>query len=100
MIRVALEETELTVAQLAQLAQREPVILTRQGRPLVVIKNLSGRDWESIALANNPQFIRLIEEARRSYREKGGISIHDMRKELGISFSPRPAEKGKNAKKA
>jgi hypothetical protein len=53
-----------------------------------------------VALANNPQFIRLIEEARRSYREEGGVSLNDVRKELGITLSPRPATKRKKAKKA
>jgi hypothetical protein len=85
MTRVELEKTTLTVAQLAKLARKEPVILTRNGKPLAAVKNLSGSDWESIALANNPRFLALIEESRRSYREQGGRTIEEVRRELGLT---------------
>src|SRR5208337_3218224 len=48
---VALEKTTMTVAELAELAKEGPVVLTRAGRPVVAVKDLSGSDWESISLA-------------------------------------------------
>lgn len=81
---VPLEKTALTIADLARLSKQGPVILTRKGKPLAAVKNLQGSDWEAVSLANNPRFLALIEESRRSYREEGGISIDDLCKELGL----------------
>lgn len=85
MNRIELEKTVLTLPDLAELAQNGTVILTRKGKPLVAVKPLNGNDWESLSLAGNPQFLALIEESRRSYREQGGISLDDVRKELGLT---------------
>jgi hypothetical protein len=85
MNKVEVEGTLLTVPELAELAKRGPVILMRHGKPLAAVKDLSGSDWESIALANNPRFLALIEESRRSYREHGGISLDALCQELGLT---------------
>ena len=42
------EQTQLTLPELAEMALNGPVILTRKGKPLVAVKDLSGSDWESI----------------------------------------------------
>ncbi len=86
---ISLENTILTPKELAKMAKKEPVILTRHGRPLVAVKDLSGSDWESVSLANDPRFKALIEASRRSYREKGGIPLDQVRKELRLK--PRKA---------
>jgi hypothetical protein len=92
---VALEESDVTVPDLAEMAKDGPVILTRNGKPLAAVKDLSGSDWESVALANNPRFLALIEESRRSHREEGGISLDDLRAELGLKPKPRPRRRKK-----
>jgi hypothetical protein len=93
---VALEKSALSVSDIAMMAKNGPVILTRKGKPLAAVKDLSGKDWESVSLANNPRFRAIIEEARRSYRQHGGIGIDEVRKELGLA----PAKKGrKNSRK-
>ncbi len=78
------EETTLTVPELAELVKEGPLILTRNGQPWLTVKDVSESDWESISLASNPRFRDLIEESRRSYREKGGIRLEDLRRELGL----------------
>ncbi len=82
---VPVEDTTLTAEALATMAQKELVVLTRKGNPLVAIKKLSGSDWESVSLANNPEFIALIEASRRSYREQGGTSLNEIRQEFGLA---------------
>ncbi len=81
---IAVEDTTLTAEELARMAEKDLVVLTRKGNPLVALKNLSGSDWESVSLANNPKFIALVEASRRSYREHGGISLDRIRRELGL----------------
>src|SRR5438876_8004984 len=89
MNKVELEETNLTVPDLAELAKSGTVILMRKGRPLAAVKQLSGTDWESISLANNPRFLALIEESRRSYRQQGGISLDEIRRQFGLTAKRR-----------
>jgi hypothetical protein len=97
--KVELEKTTLTVPDLAELAKKGPVILTRNGKPLAAVKDLSGSDWESISLANNPRFLALIEESRRSYREHGGIGIEEIRRELELPTKRRrPSRAKRNGK--
>ena len=90
---VAVEDKTLTVEDLARLAEKEPIILTRKGQPLVAVKDLSGSDWESVSLANNPKFIAIIEDSRRSYREQGGISMDEIRTEFGLKHKETLAKR-------
>src|SRR5262245_40995161 len=92
---VALEQSDLTVPQLAELARKGPIILTRRGKPLAAVKDLSGSDWEAVSLANNPRFLALIEKSRRSYKEQGGISLKELRAELGLKGPPRQSSRKK-----
>jgi hypothetical protein len=92
---VPLEKTDLTLRDVAALAKSGTVILTRDGKPLAAVKDLSGSDWEAVALADNPQFRALIEESRRSYRVEGGISLEEVRRELGLKAPSRRSTRKK-----
>ncbi len=96
---VAVEEATLTAEDLATMAEKEVVVLTRDGKPLAAVKNLSGSDWESVSLANNPRFIALIEASRRSYREQGGTSLDELRKELGLRPRKKTAARERRQKR-
>jgi hypothetical protein len=96
---IAVEETTLTAKELAAMARKEIVVLTRKGNPLVAVKDLSGADWESILLANNPKFIALIEASRRSYRTRGGISLDEIRRQLKLKPRARPAARKRAGRK-
>jgi len=91
---VPLEKTDLTLPDIAELAKGGTVILTRKGKPLAAIKDLSGSDWESVSLANSPKFRTLIEESRRAYQDEGGIGMDALRRELGLK-APRHAPRKK-----
>ena len=96
---ISLDDTTLTMSAIADLAKEETVILTRHGKPLVAVKNVSGSDWESLALASNPKFIALIEESRRSYREQGGIGIDQLRSDLRLEGRRRPTPRSESRPK-
>lgn len=40
---------------------------------------------ERESLASNPQFLAIIERSRASYRLHGGLTVAEVRKELGIN---------------
>jgi hypothetical protein len=85
---VPLEGARLTVPELVELAKVEAVILTLGGQPLVSVRDVSGSDWESASLATNPRFKALIEQSRRSYQDRGGIGVEQLRRELGLDGNP------------
>jgi len=86
---ISLEKTNLTLPEAAELAKGGPVILTRAGKPLATIKQLSASEKEALALSTNPRFRALMDKARRSLQEEGGISLEDLRQELGLPSKPR-----------
>ncbi len=65
MKEVTLEEFSRDTSTLLDAAQRDRLIVTREGRPLALvvgIENLDAEDWN---LATSPEFWRMIEERRR-----------------------------------
>jgi hypothetical protein len=85
---VPLEGTTLTVPELVELAKEDAVVLTRDGVPVAAVRDVSGSDWESAALASHPRFRELIERSRRAYKDQGGIGLERLREELGLDPSP------------
>jgi hypothetical protein len=99
MTTVELQATDLTVPELAEMARKGTVILTRNGKPQAAVRDLSGKDWESVSLMNNPHFQSLIEESRRSLCEDGSLTIEQVRQELGLA-KPRGGRLAKKRKPA
>jgi hypothetical protein len=92
---ISLEKNHMTLSELAKLAKRGTVIVTSRGEPLLSVNDLNGSDWECVSLANNPKFIAIIEESRRQYREKGGIPMEKVRKDLGLPARRRARKKAR-----
>src|SRR5436305_1097108 len=94
---IPVEGTNVTLPDVAKLAKEGTVILTKSGKPVAAIRDVSGSDWESISLAANPQFRKLIEDSRRSFRERGGIGLEELRAELGLKKKTPRRRRRKNA---
>ena len=72
------------LAEYAEKVDKEPVILTKHGKPVAALVSLEDVDEETVKLSSNPKFIALIEHSRAGRKSKGGISSAEMRKRLGI----------------
>ncbi len=81
-----LEMTKATLplAEYAENVNQEPVILTKNGKPVAALVSLEDVDIETVKLSNNPKFMALIERSRAQRKSKGGISSGEMRKRLGL----------------
>jgi len=55
-----------------------------EGKPKASVILLSKADLASVKLAENPQFIAMIERSRARHAREGGISSSEMRRRLGI----------------
>ena len=59
--------------------QKEPVIVTKNGRPVAILLGISDQDdLERIMLATSPKFQALLDEAERRIRETGGLSHEEV----------------------
>ena len=59
--------------------EKEPLVLTVDGRPVAVLLAVENVDAETVTLSTHPKFPTLIERSRTRYKEEGGISSEDMR---------------------
>jgi hypothetical protein len=84
MKRVAIEKSDLTLEQLAQIAESEPVVLTRKGVPVLGVVGVKEADVEAWSLGSNPDFLAMIERFRERGRREGGLSLAEVRRQLGI----------------
>ena len=80
-------EKELATASLADYtdeAEREPVVVTRDGKPIAALLPIENADLETVSLSTNPKFLALIERSRARQSAEGGISSEEMRRRLGL----------------
>jgi hypothetical protein len=82
--RIALENCSLSVQELAILAETEPVILTREGNPILGIVGVDEAEVEAWSLGSNPDFLVLMERFRGRGCQGGGVSLAEVHRRLGI----------------
>ena len=59
--------------------QKEPVIVTKNGRPVAIMMGISDKDdLGRIMLAISPKFQAFLDEAERRIQETGGMSHDDV----------------------
>jgi len=75
---VALREAKQQLSGCVVRAQRERVLITKQGRPAALMIGVEGHDLEDVLLMQNPRFWKLI-EARRV---EPTLSLEDVRRAL------------------
>ena len=90
MKRVPLSEVKDDLSRYVQLAAREEIVVTRHGRPAAVLIGFEDEDdWFDYQLEHDPRFIARMEAARRSLAAGEGISMEQVRTQLGLAGKPR-----------
>lgn len=65
-------------------SHESPIIVTRNGRPVAMIIAIEDEDdLDSLLLVHDQRFLRLLEEARQRVRATGGLSLAEMRQQVG-----------------
>jgi antitoxin (DNA-binding transcriptional repressor) of toxin-antitoxin stability system len=70
-----------------------PIALLVNGKPVAVIVPVEDMDLESVSLAYSRNFYDLIEQSRKSIKEEGGVSIDEVRQQLGLTKKPSTKRK-------
>lgn len=72
------------LAEYARDVDKEPIILTRKGKPIAALVTIENADLETVTLSTNPKFLALIERSRTRQKTEGGISSKEMRRRLQL----------------
>jgi len=91
MKRVPLSEVKDDLSRYVQLAAHEDIVVTRHGRPAAVLIGFEDEeDWFDYQLEHDPRFIARMKAARQSLEAGRGISLEQVRTQLGLSRPERP----------
>jgi len=82
---IEISDATKSLADYAGRVKQDPVLVTRKGKPVAVLSSAEGMDAESIALANNPKFVAIIERSRARHKTEGGLTNHEVRRRLGLA---------------
>jgi antitoxin (DNA-binding transcriptional repressor) of toxin-antitoxin stability system len=75
---------------------KEPIIVTKKGKPLAALVALKDSDMETVSLSADPKFMRIIARSRTRYKAEGGFSASEVRRSLGKNRTTRtPRKNGK-----
>ncbi len=80
---VEVAKATLPLSDYTKKVKKEPVIITKKGKPVAALVSIINADIETVSLSNNPKFIALIERSRTRQKSEGGISSEEMHRRLG-----------------
>jgi len=85
MKQVSMDEVKKDLSGYLQIAERESVIITRDGQPVGILIGLEDtEDWWEELMLRDPRFEVEIAQARESLKEGKGISIEEMKAKYGV----------------
>jgi len=76
--------------EFAEASEEETLVFTKKKRPVAALVSLRKVDRESLALSTDPEFLRIIEAARKEVRAGKTTSLEKLERKLRV----REPEKG------
>ena len=65
MTRIELRDATGSLSEYTRKARKGPVVVTRRGRPVALLRVVTDAEWEDFVVSSSPAFRRLIERSRR-----------------------------------
>lgn len=81
---IELSDATSPLASYVAQASETPILITVDGEPKVAMMPVANADEETVGLSTNPRFLAMLEESRKSYRDRGGIPLEEIRRRYGI----------------
>ena len=72
------------LGEYAKEVDKEPLILTKDGKPIAALVLVENADLETVTLSMDPRFLAVIERSRVRQGAGEGISSAEMRRKLGV----------------
>ncbi len=79
---IEMAEATAPLADYAEEASKETVVVIRQGKPVAAVVPIEESDLETLSLATNSDFLSIIERSRARCPAGSGISTEEMRRRL------------------
>jgi prevent-host-death family protein len=70
-------ELKNKTSEILRKAEKEAVIITSKGKPRAIVTAISEEDFEDYLLEQSPELSDILEEARKEYILRGGITLED-----------------------
>jgi len=79
----SVKEVKDKLSQFLKTAEKEDVIITKNGKPSAVLHHLGEDEIEDYLLEHDPKFRAKIEKRWKKYLQAGGQSIEEVLRSLG-----------------
>ena len=79
--------------EVAETAEEETLVFTEKKRPVAALVSLRKVDRESLTLSTNPEFLKIIETARKEIRAGKTTSLEALERKFGVALPERPVER-------
>jgi PHD/YefM family antitoxin component YafN of YafNO toxin-antitoxin module len=79
----SVKEVKDRLSQFLKTAEKEDVVITKNGRPSAVIHHLGDDEIEDYLLEHDPKFRAKIDKRWKEYLRKGGHSVKEILRNLG-----------------
>ena len=96
---INLDQEPQSLARLLRLAKRQAVVLTRKGKPLAALVDVTGEDLETLSLRTNAEFQSYLQQCRGRHQREGGMRLEDVRTHYGLPPRARRAVAGRPSKR-
>ena len=88
-----------SVLKAAETSKEDAVVFTHRKKPVAALVSLRNVDPECLALGTNPEFAKIIENARREVREGRTVSLDEVEIELESTPPGRKARRVQSGRK-
>ena len=84
MKKIELRQASAPLSEYALKAKKEPIIVTKAGKPVAAVVPIRNTDGETVSLSTNRKFLAIIERSRSRLKKEGGIPANEIRRRLGL----------------
>jgi len=84
----------------AETSREETLVFTEKKRPVAALVSLRRVDRESLALSTNPEFLKIIETARKEIRAGKTTSLEALEKKFGVAAPNKRMERTRKTRRS
>jgi len=86
--------------EVAETAEEDMLVFIKERRPIAALVSLRKVDRESLALSTNPQFLKIIETARKEIRAGKTTSLEALEKKIEIASRKQKIERKRKTRQS
>ena len=79
---IEISEASKSLSDYATELDEEIIVLTSNKKPIAALVSLKNVDRESLALSTNPEFMEIIEAARKEFKAGKKLSFEEMKRKV------------------